>query len=348
MTSTLLPFLISLVAAGHVVVATGVWNLPVVTVTLAIAAGLTNASLSDGKAPRLNESGFTRMVQLWAAYGVMLAMALVMLSTRGDNEYLIAARILVALQVLVLGLRGAGHSSLPVFVNAQALVCLVALVGGIFASIAITLCTVLTVLWMVLQTYERNRASLERGFLAAIPYCLVTAIVLGAWFAVAPPPHVGVIAFGEFSPAQEAALREAYKDLFIWAIGALLLMTVMRRALRKKDKKKPEKLEEESVEVGFDRIESLDEGGLSDVLAVSGARAKLLECYMRFLGNAAERDKRREPSATPLEFAKELPGPAVRLATLFGRARYSEQPVVDADVADAEESAKAVLDQLKR
>lgn len=347
MTGTLLPFLVSLLAAGHALIATGVWSLPMVALTLTLATAFTNPRSSE-PTPLFRDAGFTRMVQLWAIYGLLLVIALVMMATRGHSEIVLAARGLVVLQVLALGLRGAGHSSLPVFINAQALICLVAMAGGSFAAIAITSYAVLTVLWMTIRHYELNRAGIGHGFRAALSYCLITLLVLGGWFSIAPPPRLGTVAFGDFAPELEQSLREAYTRLLLWAAGALLLLTFLRRVSKKKDPRPPTAVEEEEIEVTFDSIEPLDDTQWSDSFEASGARARLIEVYSGFLRGAAVSGRERSPSVTPLEFAATLPPPATSLAELFGKARYSSTNIEDDDVSTASSQAREVLAELRR
>jgi hypothetical protein len=192
---------------------------------------------------------------------------------------------------------------------------------------------------LIRDAYRLVRAPEPRGQLVS---GLVSAGLMVVWCAVCfgltgMPAGVAPRAGPEVSQAVQQADAEA----LAWSIGFLAVAAATMGWLLKRERRTRERGEksEEVLPARPTRIEPIPPAWRPPPVWGS-ARRRVIERYLRLLEFLGSRGHRRAPHVTPREFARRLDQAPLEEATeVFYRARYSSQPVEEADVARVEAAA---------
>jgi hypothetical protein len=269
--------------------------------------------------------------------------------------------------LLVLGLARLTPQPRSVLGHAVALVALAGLHGGALGAWAAAATLALVGLYVGLDHHARLIAAhrLEEGPHAARALLLTARVVLPVALAVglgvhsaAPQPRLSPlpeVVDDSYRPLEEKPKREldsrALRAMVMTGlVGAVAVYFVGRWIVRSK---RGERKAIETPEPLRGTLEPIRPGRAQSrsLPHYRGRRGRIVQAYLGLLRGAERAGFPRRPAETPDEFAAALAEPREPLAAAtnaFVRARYGPSEVGEADLAEAERGAAAVLDHLRR
>lgn len=292
---------------------------------------------------------FRSLAAVVTVYFVVVAM---LFSTAVDGNLGAMATSLHALILYQLGFvvfAGAGRGYLGVHHNSLALICATILAGGWVAATAIVGYVGLTVFWLVIDQFLRGRAPLAKAWRPAFFFAGSSAGIVAAVLVILPPQAYEPVARN--LPSQSGSLTPAlgmsYLKMALALVIGVVVLYLLRRFLLEPDDEEAEAITEEFVDVRRGRIGEGRPPLPRERIDTSGWRGEVLRLYKRFLHRLSKRGVRRRPDWTPRELAARLPAPAGTLAEVFGRARYDDEELTEADFDAAKAASSATLDAIE-
>ncbi|MEM7245776.1 MAG: DUF4129 domain-containing protein [Acidobacteriota bacterium] len=353
----LLAYLISLHAAAHVSLALGSPPLPFLAFVLLVAAVW---GIRDDDPHRMPDEAADRAARYrgavgWAQYSILTVLTLlvgeqVTSDTVSAGEITLgglALHALLAIQALFLARPQMSVQGTHVLANALVLCAVAAASGPPLATTALTGHAVLVVTWLVVDHHQRRDVPLRRAWRALLGFGLPALMLAPAIHFTPLPPRRGPAGP---APGGTGLRWSDYSDDFLqiggWAIVGMILIWLARKLLpnREEDEGQDEQVVTAAVELQEPRL-----APELEALDVSGPRGRVLKTFARVLARSEKAGRGRKPHQTALEIARRLPGPAERLAQLFGRARYGgDVEIAKTDAERAEELGGEVMKGLKR
>lgn len=344
---SVLSFLLSVAAAAPVALLFGLVSPALLAAILAAAAVLGTTDRGSEEEVASDPVSTYRLATAWAGYGLIVALTFMMTAFGATAVLPVGVGLLLTLQAAFLARPSIGRRGLPLLTNALALTCLAALAGPPLSTVVIVAHAVLVGLWLRVDQHLAHGLKLGGAWVPALLQAALTAAFLVAvlrWVPRSPSP------FGGESPVVLEVSREELFDAFgrlaFWALVGVGLIWLIGRLLDR-GKDGSEELDDEMVTALAGDPVPLDPAGLAADLDPGGARGRVVREFVSFLREARRLGFVRRPHWTPIEFARQLPAPAPRLAMAFGKARYGEGPVTDDDAERAEGDAAQVLRRLR-
>jgi hypothetical protein len=298
----------------------------------------------------------------------VLVLALVLAASSPTPRLLLfLANVLAAYQLLVLLLVRLTPHPRGVVGHSLALTALASLAGGPLAAWAASSALALTGVFVGLDHHRRLLSAhrlpdgpyagraLWRTAVLVLPVALVVGLVV---LRVAPRarPAVataveeeGFVALEE-KPEHELDTRALRAIVVTGLMGAVAVYFVGRWIVRSKRGVRKTMEAPEPLRGGIEPIPKED-AGAAPLPEYPGRRGRIVRAYLNLLRGAERAGFPRRPDETPREFAHALEEPRLALGTAtesFLLARYGPYDVAEADVAEAESAADAVLGHLAR
>jgi hypothetical protein len=298
----------------------------------------------------------------------VLVLALVLAAASPTPGLLLfLANVLAGYQLLVLLLVRLTPHPRGVVGHALALTALASLEGGPLAAWAVSSALALTGVFVGLDHHLRLLSAhrlpdgpyagraLWRTALLVLPVALVVGLAVHRVAPRARPaalPAVeeeGYVALEE-KPERELDTRALRAVVVTGLMGAVAVYFVGRWIVRSKRGVKKTMEAPEPLRGGIEPIPK-ERAGAAPLHEYPGRRGRVVRAYLNLLRGAERAGFPRRPDETPGEFARALGEPRPALGTVTERfvvARYGPSDVADADVAEAEGAADAVLGHLAR